>query len=54
MPIGSSELTIPTLACGSKNTASSAQMMMSDSFKKYCAPPAHSPWTAVTTGFHTR
>src|SRR5580704_10293984 len=29
-------------------------MMMSDSFKKYWAPPAHSPCTAVTTGFQTR
>ena len=28
--------------------------MMSDSLRKYCAPPAHSPCTAVTTGFHTR
>ena len=53
MPIGSSADTMPTLACGSKKTASSEQMMMSDSFKKYCPPPAHSPCTAVTTGFHT-
>ena len=54
MPIGSSALTIPTLACGSKNTASSEQMMMSDSLRKYWAPPAHMPCTAVTTGFQTR
>ena len=54
MPMGSSALTIPTLACGSKNTASSEQMMMSDSLRKYCAPPAQRPCTAVMTGFHTR
>ena len=53
MPIGSSALTIPTLACGSKNTASSEQMTMSDSLTKYWAPPAQSPCTAQTTGFQT-
>ena len=54
MPIGSSADTIPTLAWGSKKAASSEQMMMSASLMKYCPPPAHIPWTAATTGFHTR
>ncbi len=54
IPIGSSALTMPTFACGSKKTASSEQMMMSDSLRKYWAPPAHMPCTAVTTGFQTR
>ena len=53
MPMGSTADTIPRLACGSKKTASSEQMMMSASLRKYMPPPAHMPCTAATTGFHT-
>jgi hypothetical protein len=54
IPIGSRALTIPPLACGSKNSASSAATMMSASFRKYWAPPAAMPCTAATTGFQQR
>ena len=44
---------MPPFACGSKNVAVSEQMTMSHSLTKYWPPPAHMPWIAQTTGFHT-
>ncbi len=43
----------PTDTCGSKNCASDAASTMSASATQWNAPPAHKPFTAVMTGFHT-
>ncbi len=52
-PMASTLTTWPTETCGSKNWASEAAITMSASATQWNAPPAHSPLTAVITGFHT-
>ncbi len=52
-PMASTDTTWPTDTWGSKKVASDAASTMSASATQWNAPPAHSPFTAVMTGFHT-
>ncbi len=52
-PMTSYALTWPTETWGSRNCASEAASTMSASATKCSPPPAHTPFTAVMTGFAT-
>ena len=51
--IASYAVTCPIDTCGSRNVAFADAITMSASATKCSPPPAHTPFTAAITGFHT-